>query len=281
MSHNFYNHELAEIAEYTRQQCPAVQHTVISNMVAPCNENVLIKMIKNRVHFLVSVNAASSEVFRKVAGVDAFDLVLQNINKIVSLRDKYKSGIGISISIILMKQNIGELPDFVRLAKKLGVDGVKAVYVRIYPEQYRRKDDGTVPMSVQDSLYFHQSESNRIIREAEKVAENSGVKLEHQPFFNCSQSKDRDCLEPWRSLYIGFNGELYPCAASEIMFMHKVESGKYKSGNILEQPLEDIWNNPFWQALRKTNAVRNKDEIITECLCCGSGLEPIDFEYTF
>ncbi len=269
----FLNPELAEIAEYTRDQCPAVQHTVISNMVAPCKESVLVKLVKSRVHFLVSVNAASTDVFNLVAGVDAFDLVLQNIKKIVSLRKQYKSNIGISISIILMKQNIAELPEFVRLAKELGVDGVKAVYVRVYPDKYRRKADGSMPMLPQDSLYFHQDESNDIIRKAETVAAELGVSLEHQPLFSCSQTKERDCLEPWRSLYIGFNGELYPCAASEIMFMHKVESGQYRSGNILTQSLDEIWNNPFWQALRKTNAGKNRDEIISECLCCGSSVD--------
>ena len=80
-------------------------------------------------------------------------------------------------------------------------------------------------------------------------------------------------MEPWRSLYIGFNGELYPCAASEIMFMHKVESGKYQSGNILQSHYKDIWNNSFWQALRQTNAQHNRKEIISECLCCGSSID--------
>jgi len=269
----FLNPELADIAEYTRKQCPAVQHTVISNMVGSCKEQDVVKMIKSRVHFLISVNAASSDVFRQVAGVDAFESVLKNIMMIVSLREKYRGNIGISISIILMKQNIAELPKFVRLAKKLGVDGVKAVYVRVYPEKYRNKADGTVPMLTSASLYFHQAESNNYIRESEKIAKELGISFEHQPLFGCSQSKDRACLEPWRSLYIGFNGELYPCAASEIMFMHKVESGKYKSGNLLTQSLEDIWNNPFWQALRKTNIGENREDIIPECLCCGSSVD--------
>ncbi|KJS01689.1 MAG: hypothetical protein VR65_08040 [Desulfobulbaceae bacterium BRH_c16a] len=269
----FLNPELAEIAAYTREKCPAVQHTVISNMVGGYNQSMVKKLVENRVHFLVSVNAASKKIFHEIAGVDAFEHVCENIKKIVLLRRELKSSIGISISIILMKKNISELPEFVRLAKELGVDSVKAVYVRIYPEQYRKKADGTIQIAPLDSLYFHQDESNRSIREAEKVAREIGVCLEHQPLFNCSKIKERDCLEPWRSLYIGFNGELYPCAASEIMFMNKVQSGKYNSGNILKQSLEEIWNNSFWQALRKTNAGSMKEELIPECLCCGSSID--------
>jgi len=269
----FLNSELADIASFTRKQCPAVQHTVISNMIASPNDKVILSLLKNRVHFLVSVNAASRKVFEQVAGIDAFENVVANVKRLVSLRKKTGSKVGISISIILMKQNIGELPNFILLAKDMGVDGVKAVYVRIYPEKYRRKSDGTVHISPSDSLFFHQEESDMAIQASEKVARQQGILFEHQPLFSCSEGKRRECREPWRSLYIGFNGELYPCAASEIMFMHKVGSGQYLSGNILQQSLEEIWNNSFWQALRKTNAGNRREEIVPECLCCGSSID--------
>lgn len=57
------------------------------------------------------------------------------------------------------------------------------------------------------------------------------------------------------------------------MFMHKVYYGQYNSGNILKQPIEEIWNNPFWRALRKTNTLKNRVEIIPECLCCGMSID--------
>lgn len=269
----FLNPELTDIAEYTSSCCPAVQHTVISNMVSKCSHETLTRLIKSRVHFLVSVNAATSNTFHEVAGVDAFEYVCRNIKDIVALRDKINKSVSISISIILMRQNIDELPEFVKLANRLGVDGVKAMYVRIYPEQYRIKSDGKMHIQPEDSLFHHQQLSNDRILEAEDIAKNLGVRFEHQPLFGCSKQKERDCLEPWRSLYIGFNGELYPCAASEILFMHKVASGQYQSGNILNESLEEIWNNPFWRALRRTNFSHQQEELIPECLCCGSTID--------
>lgn len=268
----FLNPDLADIAEYTRKVCPAVQHTVISNMIARCRQEDIDKMMRSRVHFLVSVNAASQETFREVSGVDAFSTVCDNLSTLVASRKRLGCKVGISISIILMRQNVDELPEFIRLAKKLGVDGVKVVYVRIYPERYRTKSDGSIFIQPSDSLYYHQKKSNTRIEEAGRLAKELGVSFEHQPSFGCSSAKQRDCLEPYRSLYIGFNGELYPCAASEILFMHKVASGCYQSGNILTQSIEDIWNNPFWQALRKTNCQKGREELVPECLCCGSSI---------
>lgn len=269
----FLNPDLIDIASYTREKCPFVQHTVISNMIAPCESSKLQRLLDARVHFLISVNAASDKSFAEVAGVDAFTPVKENIKKLVALRKESGADVAISISLILMKQNVCDLNAFVQLASDLGVDGVKIVYVRIYPEQYRKKGDGTVQISPEDSLFFDQKTCDSAIEQAEQLAATLDISFEHQPFFKCSSKSERYCMEPWRALYIGFNGELYPCAASEIMFMHKVESGQYKSGNILQNHYKEIWNNPFWQALRKTNAQRGQQEIITECLCCGSSID--------
>jgi len=242
-------------------------------MIAPCESSRLQSLLDARVHFLISVNAATKESFAGVAGIDAFSTVKENIQKLVALRKSSKADIGISISLILMKQNVDDLDAFVRLAKELGVDGVKIVYVRIYPEQYRKKGDGTVQIAPEDSMFYDQKRCDAAIEQAEKLAVQLGVEFEHQPLFACSRKSERYCMEPWRALYIGFNGELYPCAASEIMFMHKVESGRYGSGNILQNHYKDFWNNPFWQALRKTNALRDRQEMISECLCCGSSID--------
>jgi radical SAM protein with 4Fe4S-binding SPASM domain len=81
--------------------------------------------------------------------------------------------------------------------------------------------------------------------------------------------KSRDCTEPWRSLYIDPRGRLFPCAASEIHFKRKIESGRYDSGNILDRPIGEIWNNPFWQALRRSNLRAGSEAIVPECACCG------------
>lgn len=268
----FLNPDLVDIACYTRKCCPMVQHTVISNLIASCESSKLQRLLDMRTHFLISVNAASRDVYKTVAGVDAFSIVTKNIKKLVELRQKSKADVGISISLILMRQNIDELNEFVQFAKELGVDGVKIVYVRIYPEKYRRKGDGSIKISSRDSMYYDQEKSDRAIESAKKFSGKIGIAFDHQPLFKCSRKTDRYCMEPWRSLYIGFSGELYPCAASEIMFMHKVGSGKYHSGNILHSHYSEIWNNPFWQALRKTNALQNRQEIIPECLCCGSSI---------
>lgn len=267
----FLNKDLADIAAYTHKNYPVVQHTVITNFLE-WKPTVVKCLIDSRVHFLVSVNAAKKDTFQNISGVNFFERVISNISKLVKLRHEMKASIGISLSMVLMKQNIGELCDFIKLAEQLGVDEVKTLYVRIYPESYRKKRNRDIFINPEDSLFFHQGECDRLIQEAKQLAKQIGISFCHEPLFYCSQTITRNCNEPWKSLFINFNGDVYPCPASEILFKPKIDSGQYNSGNILKQHVEKFWNNSFWQALRKTNIQENREDIIPECLCCGNSI---------
>lgn len=267
----FLNDDLGEIAEYTHRIDPVIQHTVITNGIA-WRPAIAEKLIGNNVNFLISLNAASPASYHTVSGIDVFDAVCSNVHNLIELRKKIGVRIHLAISIILMRQNIHELPDFVRLAERLGADSVKAFYARIYPPAYRLRS-GNALIAPEDSLYYHQDLANQMIVEAQDEAKRLKIRFESPPLFGTHKSIPRNCLEPWRSLYIDTNGNLFPCAASEIHFKDKVDRQIFRTGNILKEPIEKIWNNEFWQALRKTNyqsdAAKN---IVTECGCCSMGI---------
>lgn len=267
----FLNKDLADIAAYTHRHYPVVQHTAITNFME-WKPAVVKCLLDSRVHFLISVNAASKDTFQNVSGVNSFERVVSNIKQLVTLRREMKTSVKISLSIVLMKQNIEELCDFIKLAEQLGVDEVKALYVRIYPESYRKKRNRDVFINPEDSLFFHQEEGDRVIKKAKQLAKQVGITFCHEPLFCCSKHTTRNCNEPWKSLFINFNGDVYPCPASEILFKPKIDSGQYNSGNILNQPVEEFWNNSFWQSLRKTNIRKESEEVIPECLCCGNSI---------
>ena len=267
----FLNKDLSDIAAYTHKHYPVVQHTVITNFMK-WRPTVVRRLLDSRVHFLISVNAAKKDTFQNISGMDSFKRVITNIRQLVALRRERKASVGISLSIVLMKQNIGELCDFIKLAADLGVDEVKTLYVRIYPELFRERRNRDISVKPEDSLFYHQEESDMLIEEARQLSKQLGLSFCHEPLFCCSETRIRTCNEPWKSLFINFNGDVYPCPASEILFKPKIDSGQYNGGNIWKQPVEEFWNNPFWQALRKTNIKENREEIIPECLCCGNSI---------
>lgn len=267
----FLNDDLGEIAEYTHRLDSVIQHTVITNGIA-WRPTVAEKLIRNKVNFLVSLNAASQESYHTVSGIDVFDTVCRNIHNLNQLRQKIGTRIHLAISIILMQQNIHELPEFVRLSDRLGADSVKAFFVRVYPPAYRLRS-GNARIAPEDSLFYHQELANQMIGEAQEEAKRLKIRFESPPLFGTHKSIPRNCLEPWRSLYIDTNGNLFPCAASEIHYKDKVDRQIYRTGNILNETIEKIWNNEFWQALRKTNFQSDAvKDIVPECACCSMGI---------
>jgi radical SAM protein with 4Fe4S-binding SPASM domain len=267
----FLNEDLGHIAEYTHRLDPVIQHTVITNGIA-WRPVIVEKLVTNNVNFLVSLNAASRESYVAVSGIDGFDSVCSTIGNVNKLRKSAGASVHLAASIILMRQNLHELPHFVRLAASLGVDSVKALYVRVYPPAYRLRS-GRARIDPSDSVFFHQELANRMIKEAQIEAEKVKIRFEPPPLFETFKPIARNCLEPWRSLYIDTNGNVFPCAASEIHFKHKVEQQIYRTGNILKEPVEQFWNNSFWQALRKTNFQSDStQQIVPECACCSMGI---------
>lgn len=267
----FLNPDLAEIATYTARVQPSIQHTVISNFIQ-WRQPVVEALMDANVNFLISLNAASRDTYKTISGVAAFDSVTDHVKRLTSINSNRRDPVKISISMILMRQNINELPDFVRLASDLGVEDVKTLYVRVYPEKYRDKEGIETSIVTEDSLFYHQDLCSRQIEETERVAQELKIDFDHEPLFTQGKKCTRNCAEPWKSLFINFNGDVYPCPASEILFKPKVDGGIYKSGNIIDQHYKEFWNNEFWQTLRKTNVRHGRDEIIPECLCCGNAI---------
>lgn len=73
----------------------------------------------------VSLNAASGKTYRKIVGVDGFDEVLTNIRLLKELKERTNSQYpAIVISCVVNMHNIDEIDNFLKLADKLGVDGV-------------------------------------------------------------------------------------------------------------------------------------------------------------
>jgi len=266
----FLNPELPDIAEFTRRNHPVVRHMVISNFISVKDES-LRRMLASGVNFLVSINAAKPETFSAISGRNAFTSVMESLKLLVHLRRILKVPVEILVSFILMRQNIAELIDFVRMVADLGVDGVWLPYVRVYPESQRQRTGRTVTILPEDSLYYDQELSDRMMIAAKQEIAARGLSVEHAPLFASAESRARECIHPWKSLYINFNGDVYPCPASEILFKPKIDKNQYNSGNLLTQHYSAFWNNTFWQTLRRSN-LRGKLTEVPECGCCGNSV---------
>ena len=125
----------------------------------------------------VSLDAAKPETYRKIRNFD-LNTVLSNIKRLVAARN----GRGlvrprIQINMTLMRENIEDLPDFIRLGKSLGVDQVGFWHMNEGPDWVVERPEWTFDYAAQH-LGNAPALSNRIIREAMELAHQLSVVLQ-------------------------------------------------------------------------------------------------------
>lgn len=193
----------------------------------------------------VSLNAAYSKTYRVLSGSDRFDTITENILRLVKLRKRQAKEDPplLVLSFVAITENIVELPDFVRLAAKLGVDKVVVQDLMLLDESLRK-------YSLTPFAEFAKS----MFLVALQAAREAGIQL--IPFvpvdflptdsdsFDEKGKLEREksaelCLEPWTYLRISSDGGVQLCCYSNQIL-----------GNLHQQTLTDIWNGDKFRYYR-------------------------------
>jgi len=203
----------------------------------------------------ISIDAASRETYRFVRGADAYDRV---VAQVADLQEQ-KRALGsptprLTLTFVAMRRNIEELPEFVRLARRLGIERVIADYLVAYSDDMREQ-----------SLFYDQEHSDRMVEEAMRVAREDGVDLTAPIPFSApverAVRKPR-CAEPWEFIYFRADGLIQPCCTnSDAMSrwadglqssdcgLRNADSGAVRGPN---DSFFRYWNSPAYQELRRT-----------------------------
>ncbi len=266
----------------------------------------------------VSFDGASKATFEHVRTGGDFDTVMTNVRAFARARRHLglRHDIKFCFNVVLMRENVHELPRIMEIAAANDVDFVSACYVIITSERIRASS----PMHCPEV-------TNRALDEARAIAASHGIEIEfpeplppdaaarlaaaaaestsdgpppdahqestaeqtptaqapeqlaaapsapaagspvptvasaaqtpepkecgaaasHEPSettLPMAQPADYGgkyyCDMPWRRVFVGLNGEVFPCCAPDRPIL----------GNAFEQEFEDIWNGPEYQRLR-------------------------------
>lgn len=201
--------------------------------------------LRDIIFSLDGTSAAKVEDLRK--GLN-FKKVLDKIKMINGHKKRcHKRLPNIRISYTVMRGNLEELPDMVRLCKELGAGKIIVAFMVAYIEEFR-----------QESLYYHQELTNKVFKEAILLGKKLGIDVQVPGFFSLSKEKGaaqrKPCLEPWTSSYVFHDGKVRPCCfTDEIM------------GDLKEQSFKEIWNGEPYQRLRKTVNTKNPPFECSRC----------------
>jgi len=80
------------------------------------------------------------------------------------------------------------------------------------------------------------------------------------PLNNKPNQKGTGCLNLWRSLYVTWNGEVFPCPCAM-----GTNRESFRLGNIHQKSLGQIWNGESWQSLRASFKQKNKHPLCAVC----------------
>lgn len=222
--------EWKEILDYFEKRYPYIGKMFSTNGSSLRPEVVeLITSHKSHYAIHASLHASCSATHRIMTRMDNFELILNQIKYLVESRKK-NNNIKIDLFFVATVLNIEDLPNFVHLAKELGVDSVVVNYNYIY-----------VPAQKYLSCYFKPKLTNRIFNEAARLAADVGMNIYLPPAFNTNgYPKLGICRELWSQIMLDEDGHVLPCDASGDCNL-RLTDAKY---------FYDIWNSEYYIRLR-------------------------------
>ena len=196
----------------------------------------------------VSMDAATPETYRAIRGVPMFHRVVENVTALVDLqRETAATTPRVSLWFTVMKNNLRELPDFIRLAGKIGAAEVNVQRLIYYGQG----------MAVQElSLYGTLNAlETQMLAEAARTCQELGILLrasgDTTPEASLTPEERQrpwaGCQRPWSLSYVTANGNVLPCCISP--WTAKNYAGLIL-GNAFRESFAEIWNGERYQRFR-------------------------------
>ena len=148
-----------------------------------------------------------------------------------------------------LKETIGQLPEFVRLAAQIGVR-------EVHLQRLVFDEAGFGLARADQALFEHtRAEEQAAVEAAQILAASLGVRLNAsgatEPGLSLKASADEKpwatCRRPWSLMYFTAHGRALPCCIAPFS-ARGYEN--YTLGDATQQTLREIWNSPAYQGFR-------------------------------
>ena len=200
----------------------------------------------------VSLDAADAKTFLAVRGKDMFDRIVRNIGSFTALQQQLGATKPlVSMWLTGLKETIGQLPDFVRLAAEIGVR-------EVHLQRLVFDEAGFGLARAESALFAHtRAEEDAAIGAAQAIAVQLGVRLNAsgatEPGLSLQATAEArpwsTCRRPWSLMYFTAHGRALPCCIAPFS-ARGYEN--YTLGDATQQSLAEIWNSPAYRDFRST-----------------------------
>jgi MoaA/NifB/PqqE/SkfB family radical SAM enzyme len=199
----------------------------------------------------VSLDAAERRAFLAVRGKDMFDRIVRNVSAFTALQraERLERPV-VSLWLTGLKETVDQLPEFVRLAHRIGVSEVHLQRLVFMPEG--------LGLARPESALFEslEGEEPRQLEEAAALAEKLGVRFNASGATEPGTSLKRGaedhpwslCRRPWTLMYFTAHGRAIPCCIAP--FSMRGYDG-FTLGDATQEGLRQIWNGPRYREFRR------------------------------
>jgi radical SAM protein with 4Fe4S-binding SPASM domain len=214
----------------------------------------------------ISIDGATAETYERIRVRGRFERVLRNLELLLEARQRLASELPhLHLVLVIMRQNLAELPDLVRLARSWSMEEIFVQHLAhdfgesSLPEQYRPMREF---VQAQTLLGEDPECIERYFGQARQVAEEVGVRLRlprtrprlHPP----GTPGPARCDWPWRGAYIAYDGQAMPCCMV-------ATPDRINFGNWTQQHVREMWNGETYQAFRQQLASDEPPEVCSSC----------------
>ncbi len=214
----------------------------------------------------VSIDGATAATYERIRVRAHFDRVVGNVERLLTV--KKHRGVDlphIRIITVIMRQNLHELPDLVRLAHRLSM---KELFVQHLSHDF---GESSLPTHYRPMREFVQGETllgedpqriTHYFSQAWDVAQELGIALRlprtRPRLYSPGTPGSQRCDWPWTGAYITYQGYALPCCMVST-------PDRIHMGNMAEQGAEATWNGSAYQEFR---AQLDSDEPLEICRSC-------------
>jgi len=215
----------------------------------------------------ISLDAASAHGYRLMRNSDKFDQIVSNLHSFVEhSKQLHVSHPKLSLWYLGTRQNLAELPEFIRLAAAIGINDVylqRLVYFQ---------DDAGYGVAIPDkTLVDSDGKTRGYLNQSQDLAKQFGIQfnasglhtpLESVQVNSANRSPWKQCIRPNTLMYITANGNVLPCCIAPF------STSDYSSillGNVFESSLKEIWLGSKYRQFRETHQTDSPPKCCRGC----------------
>ena len=215
----------------------------------------------------ISLDAATPQGYRAMRNSDKFDQIVDNLHSFVEHRKKLNvSHPKLSLWYLGTRENLAELPAFIRLADAIGI---RDVYLQRLV--YFQDNAGYGVAKSEKTLMDTDGKTQETLNQSQDLAKQFGIRfnasglsspLQSVRVDTAKQPSWKQCVRPNTLMYITANGNVLPCCISPFA------TSDYPSiilGNVFESSLKEIWLGSKYKDFRKTHQTDSPPKCCQGC----------------